>query len=76
VRVRALQEGMSVRVRKLMPGPELRLPGDITVVLTLSLDGSSRAVYFSIAARLLWSRVKCGGGSPHFFVLDDFLDGM
>ena len=38
------------------------------------LAASPFALYFIDAARLLWPRVKCGGGSPHFFVLDDFLD--
>ena len=36
----------------------------------------SRRSTFIIAARPSWPRVKCGGGSPHFFVLDDFLDAM
>ena len=33
-------------------------------------------LYFILAARPRWPRVKCGGGSPHFFVLDAFLDMM
>jgi len=41
-----------------------------------SLDAALAPVYLFIAARPWWPRVKCGGGSPHFFILDDFLDEM
>ena len=53
---------------------------DIPIVVQVqsrsSLDDALTAAYFKCAARLLWSRVKCGEGSPHFFILDDFLDCM
>jgi hypothetical protein len=41
-----------------------------------SLDWLVGTVYIFSAERPWWLRVKCGGGSPHFFVLDHFLDGM